>query len=686
MFICWSRLIPRLILLFIVLAVLWRGQEGLVRWMIRSNIRQQTGADVEIGSVQMDWRDTSTIINDVRIFDPKNWDRELIRAEKIFVRGDRNDLLHRYFQFPEINAEGIRIVVEETGGRSLIPDHLWNKLKNGVPKELKKEFESVGEPDWSVFLTEEPKVAAKVFLQQLETSQLLDRIKKRWPNEVQHFETTASLLKQRLQNIKGLLENIKNPADKFELFETVLKEFEGLDQNFRQLLEDVTKIESSAQRDYQSLVDAAKGDREKIQKLQTPRIDANRLSEMLVGQEVLEQWDKTVTWGDWARSLFVPVDEEDRATIFNPLGLALPKKIRGEKISLTTLDARSELLIKTANLTGQILFGNFPVYFNGTIKNIANPVALGVEPVTAQFCFSGSGVPASPTRPDSVADIAAEQLPAILNPDIVPNIYATLTINRLGEHNEDQLIICCPMYQLPERILGNSEKLAISVSSGTLRLDGVLMLQGEKLSGEIRVVQSGTQISVILPAKYQGREFQQILQKSLDSAGDLTASVLVSGTRTEPVYVFKSNIAELIVPQIMSLATQEWDLLRQETEQLVLEEANQGTEILNSVFRGKIEPMMNDLNTLRAQWEQNVAKISGVPFDQLVQSQLSKLSPNDMQRLGNLLQSPSVQALLNQSGQPEQTPQQIEQLIQRGADKLQDKIPGLLDKLRKKPD
>ncbi|MDR0703848.1 MAG: hypothetical protein LBF88_02560 [Planctomycetaceae bacterium] len=680
MIIRWSRIIPRLVILVLIIVLVWLGQNELIRWQLRSNIQRQTGAAAEIGSVRMDWQNGNIMISNIRLFDPKSPNRELFRAEKILAQGSYDDLLHRYFQLTELKAEGIQIVIDGADGQELIPNRLWGKLKDQIPKELK----SIGDLDWSAFLTEKPEDAAKKLLQQLETSQLLADLKQRLPNEAEHFEVAAHLIKQRFQHIQGLAENAKKTNDPLQWINELLQELETTDLNIRQLLEHITKFKSSAQGDYQSLVSAVQRDRNKIKSLQVPNINAEQLSESLIGAEIKEQWEKTVTWGNWARSLLVPVETGDKTvSIYDHFGITPPKQFRGENIHLTALDTRPELLIETTNLTGQVLFGTLPVYFNGTVKNLAQPATLGFSPTVAQFCFSGSGIPMSPICPDN-NNVIEDQIPAAVNPDLVPNIYVTLQIDRIGENNEDQMIVCCPRYQLPERILGNSEKLAINVSPGTSRLDGVLLLRGETVSGEIRMTQSHIRLSAILPAKQQYRELQQILQQLLDSVDMLTANILVSGTRSEPIYVFKSNLTEVIRPRMELILQKRWELLCRNAEQLVLDEANQGRDTLNAMLQEKLDPMMKEIDTSRTQWEQRIAQLSGVPIDQLVQSQLSKLSPKDQQRLNNFLKSPAIQSLL-QNRPPEQIPQQqIDPLIQRGVDKLQEKIPGLLEQLRKK--
>lgn len=680
MIIRWSRLIPRLLILAVLLVSAWFMQDGLIRWQLKSNIESQTGASAEIGAVRADLHGGKITIDDLRLFDPKLPERSLFQAEKIVAQADSGDLMRRYFHFPQIDAEGIRIHVEGVEGQELVPDKIWLKMKDRLPKE----FASAGEFDWTMLLTEKPEIAALNLLKQFETSKLSEDLKKRWPEELKQFETASSTIRGRFQEIKTLFEQAETPEEKLRVVGRILEELEKTDDGIQQLFLQVTKLKSQAEGDYQALFAATKRDQASLKTIRAPSIDTEALSETLIGPDIKEQWDKTVAWGDWVLTLLVPQEQEDGlAVIHERFGLTPPQKVRGEMIHFASQKARAELLIDRMNLTGQIQFGTLPVYFNGAVRNVAQSMNLGEDPMLAQFCFSGSGIPASPVLPQD-DEMAAAQLAAVVDSNILPNLYVVLSVDRIGLNEEDQLIVRCPLYRLPERILGDPEKWAVAVSPGNSSLDGVLILQGEKLSGQFKLVQDEIRMNVLLPEKLRGSSLHRVLQQTLDSLDSLTAEVSVGGTRSEPTYAFKSNIGEKLRPQIENLVREEWAEVRTKAEAALTGEANEAVAALNAAIQEKINPVVGELNSLRTQWEQQLVQGDGIPLDRLVQGQLSNLSEKDRERFDRFMKTPTVQTLLQAQKPADGSPNdQIDQTIQRGVDKLQDKLPGLLDRLKR---
>ena len=659
----------RFIVLIVFVVVAWFFCDEIIRWQIVAQIQSQSGAVAELDSARTDLPNGAIELSNLHLFDPNDRSKELLSIEKITSNSAPRDLAQRYFRFPAVTLQGIRVAVDGTDGSQFVPDTLWTKLKDSLP-----DFVSADDGfDWTAFFADDPETVAKNLLNQLDSVKYAEQLRDRWPKEIEQIKNLAESLKTRFANIKNLADKTKQPGDKLELVGGFLKELDGADQSVQQLVTAINQLQEKAKLDYATLVTASQKDQTQLQSLKAPSIDTANITESLLGNEIREQWNKTVTWGDWARSLLVPVELGDgMLPVYERFGLQPPKKVRGETIRFASLDARPEVLLDTVDLTGQILFGDLPIFFNGTVTNVASPLELGPEPMIAQFCFSGSGVPTSAILPEQDA-----QAPVARDPNLLANLYVTLLVDRLGGKEEDQLIVRCPFYELPGRILGNPEKVAINVLPGRSRLDGVINFKGEKLDGQIYIVQDSTRLTAMLPDKLRNSSLHRVLQGTLDGLNGFDVSIFVSGTRSQPQYVVKSDIAEKLRPQIENLVLQEWDGIRQKADVAVAAEVNKAVTLLNEAVQKHLDPLVQEANGQKALLEQQITQATGLPLNQFLQSQLAQLSPQDQQKLGQLVNTPLIQSLLKSDG----ASNQVDQLLQKGAEKLQQKLPGALDKL-----
>ena len=666
----------RLAILILFIIVAWFFRNEIIRLQAIRQIRSQSGADAELDFVRTDLLSGIVDMGGLRLFDPNDRSRNLISVQKIMANAAPKNLMQRYFHFPNVSLQGIHVDIDGADGSQIVPDKLWTKIKDSLP-DLLSPNDGL---DWIAFLADDPETVAKNLLNQLDSVKYAEQLRVRWPQEVEQIRKLADSLKERFANIKNYFTGTPPPGDKLELVGNILKELDGADQGVQKLLAAINELQTKARTDYDLLVAASKRDQTQLQSLKTPSVNTTNITESLLGNEIREQWNKTVAWGDWARSLLVPVElGAGMLPLYERFGLSPPKKVSGETIHFVAHDARPELLFDTVDLTGQIFFGDLQrsigqtIFFNGTVKNIASPLELGPEPMIAQFCFSGSGVPASavPLKSD------AEPPPAILDPNLFAELYVTLIVDRLEGKEEDRLIVHCPLYELPGRILGDPTKIALNVSPGQSRLDGVINFQGEKIDGQIVLKQDSVRLAAVLPDQLRNSPLQRVLQETLNGLDGFDVNVLVSGTRSKPQYVFKSNIADKLRPQIENLVLAEWDGMRKKADGVVADEVNKAVAVLNDAIQKHLDPLIQEANGQKALLEQQIAQTTGVPLNQLLQSQLSQLSPQDQQKLGQFISTPLIQSLLKSEG----TSNQVDQLLQRGTEKLQQKLPAALDKL-----
>ncbi len=675
------RLLPRLAILILLLVLAWVYRNELFRWQVVTQVESLTGAAAQLDNVLTDLPQGTVELDNLRLTDPQNTSKTLLSVEKITAHSVPHDLRQRFMHLSELRLEGIQVAVDGDGNQ-LIPDKLWSKFKDRLPNVIAP----VDGLDWTAFLRDDPQTVAKNLLSQFGSVKIAEQMRERWPQEVKQIEQLATALKTRFENVKSLAEQTKQPSDKLDLIGAILKELDGADKGVQELIAAIAQLKGKAQTDYEALVAVSRQDQATLKTLAKPNIDTSNIAESLLGPEIREQWNKAVAWGDWARSLLVPVElDNDAAPIYERFGLNPPKRVRGEMIHFAALDSRPELLADTVNLTGRVLFGELPVFFNGVVKNVASPLQLGPEPITAQFCFSGSGIPSSAIPPEDGKELHAEQIPAALDPNLLANLYVTLNIDRIGGNEEDQLILRCPRYQLPARTLGDPSHVAIAVSPGTSKLDGVLQFQGDQIVGQIRIEQHAVQLTPSLPEKLQNSPLHRVLQGTLGDLKEFTVEINVSGTRQQPRYVVKSNIADKLRPSIETLVAQEWETIRGQADAALTGELNQAVATLNSAIQQHLDPLVQEANGQKDLLKQQIAAATGVPLDELIKSQLSRLSPQDQQKIGDVLNSPFVQSLLkSDTPQTPGAPNPIDQLLQKGTDKLQEKLPGFLDKLNRR--
>jgi hypothetical protein len=668
MLIYWRRFIPRVCILAVIVFLVWLNQETLVTLAVQQQLKSRTGAGVQLESIRGDILSGNAVANNLSVYDRKNPDRKPLCAAKITAEGDFRNIAKRYLVFPKITAEGIQITVDGVNGQSFVPDKLWLELKDAIPVNA---ADFAGEIDWTQFFSQKPEDAVKQILSQLKTSKFANELNTKWTEDVKKIEASAKDIENRFNRIKQIL-NKQTPSDsQTPQVQQFLIELDAINVSVQKFLSDVNQLNDKAKFDYQSVLTSVNQDRDNIKNISLPKFSTDSISESLVGPEVKEQWDKMLAWSEWVRSLLSPENTVKNSTA-KRIEFSMPKHFNGEKIDFAALDARPDVLIETLDFTGKIDFGTLPLFFNGTSSNTAFSMSLAPAPTVIQCCFSGRGVPLSPVQTENGNNDAA--LPEITGG--LPDIFITVSIDRIGQNEVDNLVFHCPKYRLPARLLGKQGNFAVAVSPGVSQVDGMMVLNSGQLSGRIRMIQTETKLSAVLPAKLQNTGVHQAIQNTLNALDGFSAEVLVSGTKESPQYVFKSDIADKLRSPLEQLLQTEWDEIKQLADAQMTAEANAAVDILRAAVNDKISPLTAQINAEQQQWQQ---QFQGVPMEQLIQKGTSSLSEKDKERVGqvlNLLQQKPAQ----EQPQGQLNGKTIEDAVKEGTDKLQKKLPGILDK------
>ncbi|HJS09240.1 MAG TPA: hypothetical protein VJ809_16340, partial [Pirellulales bacterium] len=115
-------------------------------------------------------------------------------------------------------------------------------------------------------------------------------------------------------------------------------------------------------------------------------------------------------------------------------------------------------------------------------------------------------------------------------------------ISRTGTVARDELLVDCRGMVLPKAMLGKSEnlRLALAPSVGTLSVS--IILDGNNLTGDIRLVQKQVQIASRVGSCLNEVSLAAAVDDTLDDVDALATQVSLSGTLDEPTCTLSSNL------------------------------------------------------------------------------------------------------------------------------------------------
>jgi uncharacterized protein (TIGR03545 family) len=171
------------------------------------------------------------------------------------------------------------------------------------------------------------------------------------------------------------------------------------------------------------------------------------------------------------------------------------------------------LLIRALDIRGSSRLGGQPFDIAGTLTNFSNKPALARQPMELRLTTTGS---------------------------LQVQVHAT--IDRTGPVAKDQFLVDCGSLVLPKFRLGHSDKLRLSIAPSTATLNISVTLEGDKLSGDIQLVQRQVQISPEVGDELAQLKIADALYESLQDIHSVATRVTLSGTLAEPKYELWSNL------------------------------------------------------------------------------------------------------------------------------------------------
>jgi hypothetical protein len=120
------------------------------------------------------------------------------------------------------------------------------------------------------------------------------------------------------------------------------------------------------------------------------------------------------------------------------------------------------------------------------------------------------------------------------------------TIDRTGPVARDQLLVDCGGIVLPKLQLGGTSRLGLSLAPTTATLNISITLEGEKLYGDVQVVQRHVQITPTVDEELAELRLDAELAETLGKVTALATRISLSGTLSEPKCRVWSNLGPAV--------------------------------------------------------------------------------------------------------------------------------------------
>lgn len=232
--------------------------------------------------------------------------------------------------------------------------------------------------------------------------------------------------------------------------------------------------------------------------------EPNALSAYLLRDETTRQLNQLVGWLRWMREI-VPADAKPGS-----------RAARGENVLFSGCRPAPGILIRSLQLEGAARIAGQPIELRGILTNLASEPRLHNEPIRLHLFGSGS-------------------LPLELQ----------ATIDRNGSTPRDELLVDCQGVLLHEMSLGRADQLGMSLAPSVGSLSVSVVVEGEKLSGDIQIVQQRVQITPVLNGS-GGRTLSAAMGETLDHVNSIATRLSLGGTLSEPTCTVWSNLGAAV--------------------------------------------------------------------------------------------------------------------------------------------
>ena len=563
----WGYLLPRLAILCVLWAASEHGTAWLLKWSITSAGPALTGARVDVAETRASLLHTRVAIKGLEIADPDQAMQNLASVELVELNLDTAALLRKQAVVNHGIIRGLRFgTARETSGELPPTEAVAPRAtRSHVARDATAQAAAYA-ANWLADVEKKLSLDARG---QFESVRLAEELAAKWPAECESLSAAAKLLKSGVEQLTVETKAAnQNPLRNAEFLRALPGRVKSLQQQTQDLQARLQELPGLVEADRQRVIAARERDERFIRdQLSVEALDASDLTAYLLTEQLDGPVRELVEWLGWAKKI---IPSKGQAPKF--------ERSRGENILFAGVKRYPDVLVRTIDLHGVAQVGGRPLEIAGTLTDFTTEPQLHGQPLRLRLVTQGP-------------------LP----------IQVQAVIDRTRETPRDELLAVCNGLAIPGMSLGKPEHMSLAVSQSTAAVQIAILLDDEKLTGNIELVQKSVDITPHLAQRLGTPEIQQELTASLSRVNELSTQVVLTGTLAKPQVQISSTLGPTMQNALHSTVVAVIDRQRER----ILASARTQTEQHLSAIRTTVDSLTAEVAPLLAQPEQMLAKLLG---------------------------------------------------------------------------
>ncbi|MEC9094819.1 MAG: hypothetical protein VX438_19070 [Planctomycetota bacterium] len=521
----------RVSLLLVLMGLLQFSYAPILSFVFCSAVHRVTGSPLEIKNLKASPFQTTLTTESMKLSYPKSSAENRLVIGQAKMELDWDSLLHKRLTLIQGRVDGLRLGTgSETGDKIAEGFFVKPKLVNDLLRGTKNHVAA----GLTFFLT-------RHFDGDLEMTRSAQEFRERWSHaHAQLFERGKEVEKQ-IRVVRDIVNSFANsPLNTLRdlpRIEKAIKRSKWLRSELFEIRRRVERHQTQLTRDRDQFISANEQDLARIQKTtMVSRLNGQALSQLLVGRQQEDQVAHALAWFQWMRQAFSGVLVSTR-----------PAVRRGQTVQFQGQPQQPGFLVQALEITGHAMFANQEYPITGAMADFTTaPVAHG-KPALLQLEVGGK----HPLTLEGMVD-------------------------RTSPSPHDRITISIPSIPIAAQDLQIDDSVQLKLGQSDLQVIATIELIGDRLSGEVKAVQTNLEISIAFEQEdLLATEVQSMINQQLKSIGSFEVVASLSGSLKEPKWQLQCDLGSQIAESINGPLAVHYDAMKNELAIQVNQESTQ---------------------------------------------------------------------------------------------------------------